>query len=172
MPALKFQIKRKCEMCGATFIAKTLESKYCSKHCIDMAYKQKKAAAKKAEQFKQIAQKVPDAREYISVAIYRLIKKGAIPYLNIGERLTRIKRTELEKMFPKREEPIEKDKPLPRLYSLEPEDCYTIGEISKKYRIDDSTVWAHIRKYSIPTRQIGNYVYAPKKEIDKLYKSL
>ena len=61
MPALKFQIKRKCEMCGATFIAKTLESKYCSKHCIDMAYKQKKAAAKKAEQFKQIAQKVPDA---------------------------------------------------------------------------------------------------------------
>ena len=32
MPALKFQIKRKCEMCGATFIAKTLESKYCSKH--------------------------------------------------------------------------------------------------------------------------------------------
>ena len=55
MPALKFQIKRKCEMCGATFIAKTLESKYCSKHCIDMAYKQKKAAAKKAEQFKQIA---------------------------------------------------------------------------------------------------------------------
>ena len=152
--------------------------------CIDMAYKQKKAAAKKAEQFKQIAQKVPDAREYISVAeavamysigrdtIYRLIKKGAIPYINIGERLTRIKRTELEKMFPKREEPIEKDKPLPRLYSLEPEDCYTIGEISKKYRIDDSTVWAHIRKYSIPTRQIGNYVYAPKKEIDKLYKSL
>ena len=60
MPALKFQIKRKCEMCGATFIAKTLESKYCSKHCIDMAYKQKKAAAKKAEQFKQIAQRVPD----------------------------------------------------------------------------------------------------------------
>lgn len=42
MPALKFQIKRKCEMCGATFIAKTLESKYCSKHCIDMAYKQKR----------------------------------------------------------------------------------------------------------------------------------
>ena len=97
MPALKFQIKRKCEMCGATFIAKTLESKYCSKHCIDMAYKQKKAAAKKAEQFKQIAQRVPDAREYISVAeavamysigrdtIYRLIKKGSIPYI-IGVR--------------------------------------------------------------------------------------
>ena len=54
--------------------------------------------------------------------IYRLIKKGAIPYINIGERLTQIKRTELEKMFPKREEPIEKDKPLPRLYR----DCRLI----------------------------------------------
>ena len=26
--------------------------------------------------------------------------------------------------------------------------------------------------HSIPTRQIGNYVYVPKSEIDKLYKSL
>ena len=43
-------------------------------------------------------------------------------------------------------------------------------EISKKYKVNDSTVYAHIRKYSIPTRQIGNYVYVPKKEIDNLYK--
>nr|DAX11456.1 MAG TPA: hypothetical protein [Bacteriophage sp.] len=30
----------------------------------------------------------------------------------------------------------------------------------------------HIRKYSIPTRQIGNYVYAHKESIDKLYKDI
>ena len=29
-----------------------------------------------------------------------------------------------------------------------------------------------IRKYSIPTRQIGNYVYAPKADIDNLYKDV
>lgn len=52
-----------------------------------------------------------------------------------------------------------------KLYSLEPKDCYTIGEISKKYKVNDSTVYAHIRKYSIPTRQIGNYVYVPKKKL-------
>ena len=56
-------------------------------------------------------------------------------------------------------------------YNLEPENCYTVGEICKKYRINDSTVWAHVRKYSIPSRQIGNYVYIPKDEIDNLYKS-
>ena len=31
-------------------------------------------------------------------------------------------------------------------------------------------LWAHFRKYSIPSRQIGNYVYVPKEEIDNLYK--
>jgi len=59
-----------------------------------------------------------------------------------------------------------------KLYSLEPEDCYTIGEICEKYQLDDSSVWAHVRKYSIPSRQIGNYVYVPKEEIDNLYKSV
>ena len=54
---------------------------------------------------------------------------------------------------------------------LEPEDCYTITEICEKYHINDSSVWAHVRKYSIPSRQIGNYVYVPKQEIDNLYKS-
>ena len=29
MPEAKFQIKRKCEVCGNTFIAKTLDSRYC-----------------------------------------------------------------------------------------------------------------------------------------------
>ena len=56
--------------------------------------------------------------------------------------------------------------------SFEPKDCYTIGEIAKKFHINDSSVFKHMRRHSIPTRQIGNYVYVPKSEIDKLYKSL
>ena len=73
---------------------------------------------------------------------------------------------------PLRTEPIDRSKPLPKSYHLEPEDGYTIGEISKTYGIDDSTVYTHIRKYSIPTRQIGNFVYAPKEDIDHLYKDV
>ena len=90
----------------------------------------------------------------------------------MGKRLIRINRKDLESLLPTRKEiRKEKEKPMPKLYSLEPEDCYTISEICKKYRINDSTVWAHVRKYSIPSRQIGNYVYVPKEEIDNLYKS-
>lgn len=78
----------------------------------------------------------------------------------------------MEKLIPTRDAiKAEKAKPMPKLYNLEPENCYTVGEICKKYHINDSSVWAHVRKYSIPSRQIGNFVYIPKEEIDNLYKS-
>lgn len=184
MPAAKFEIKRKCEECGATFIAKTLESHYCSKECTQKAYNRRKAEKKKREQMDAIISLIPEGRNYISVSeaeamfgisgktIRRMIKNGKVPAINIGERLTRVSKSALLEMVPLREEPIDRSKPLPKFYSLEPEDCYTIGEISKKFGINDCTVYTHIRKYSIPTRQIGNYVYAPKSEIDNLYKDV
>ena len=128
-----------------------------------------------------IAKSVPKVREYISIreavaiygverdTLYLMVRRGQIPSINIGTRLTRISRKDLEKMFVKR--PIAKhikETPLPKKYSLEPEDCYTIGEVCEKYHINDSSVCAHVRKYSIPSRQIGNYVYVPKEEIDNL----
>lgn len=74
-----------------------------------------------------------------------------------------LSKSELLKLFPLRKEAIEDTKPLAKLYRMKPEDCYMIGEITKKFRLDDSTVYLRIRKYSIPTRQIGNYVYVLQK---------
>lgn len=182
MPAAKFLMTRTCEICGSTFTPKTITSKYCCKKCSDVAYKRKKDREKKLNAMDTIAAGIPETRDYISIpeaialfgigknTLYRLIRNGTIPSINIGQRLTRISKDELLKMFPLRDNSIQVEKPKSKLYSLEPEDCYTIGEISKKYRVNDSTVYKQIRKYSIPTRQIGNYVYVPKSEIDKLYK--
>lgn len=184
MPGIALEIRRKCKVCGKVFLVKKLDSQFCSKRCGDVYRKRIKDANKREERLSEIILHIPDAREYISVkeavaifgverdTIYRLIKKGKIPAINLGTRLTRIKRDELEKLLPTRQEiKKESEKPVPKLYSLEPEDCYTVGEICKKYHINDSTVWSHVRKYSIPSRQIGNYVYVPKEEIDNLYKS-
>mgnify|MGYP000079747564 FL=1 len=184
MPGIALEIRRKCKVCGKVFLVKKLDSQFCSKRCGDVYRKRIKDANKREERLSEIILHIPDAREYISVkeavaifgverdTIYRLIKKGKIPAINLGTRLTRIKRDELEKLLPTRQEiKKESEKPVPKLYSLEPEDCYTVGEICKKYHINDSTVWSHVRKYSIPSRQIGNYVYIPKEEIDNLYKS-
>ena len=185
MPALGIEIKRKCPICGKVFIIKTLDSIYCSTKCSKVAYKRKKDAEKKESLFVAYAQNVPDIREYLTAkqvvalygiersTLYRLARLGKIPSINLGERLTRFKRSELDLLFHYRRDlknaPVVKGK---KLYSLEPEDCYTIGEICEKYQLDDSSVWAHVRKYSIPSRQIGNYVYVPKEEIDNLYKSV
>ena len=184
MPGIALEIRRKCKVCGKVFLVKKLDSQFCSKRCGDVYRKRIKDANKREERLSEIILHIPDAREYISVkeavaifgverdTIYRLIKKEKIPAINLGTRLTRIKRDELEKLLPTRQEiKKESEKPVPKLYSLEPEDCYTVGEICKKYHINDSTVWSHVRKYSIPSRQIGNYVYIPKEEIDNLYKS-
>jgi len=184
MARAKFEIKRKCEICGAWFYAKTVESRFCSKKCSEIASKKKKAEIEKLAKLEELVANIPDSRDYISVqeavamfsvskdTIYRLIRKGTIPCVNLGKRLIRIKKSDLENMFGGREYVLDNTfKPLPKLYNMEPENCYTIGEISEKYHVNDSTVYLHIRKYSIPIRQIGNYVYAPKEDIDNLYKS-
>ena len=67
MPALKFEIKRKCEVCGSIFVAKTLDSKCCSEKCIKVAWKRRKDEEKKQERLKAIADQVPDYRDYISI---------------------------------------------------------------------------------------------------------
>lgn len=104
--------------------------------------------------------------------LYRLVRSKALRSYNLGKRMTRICREDLERNFNLR--PIDEQKLRTRneakLYNLEPEYCYTIGEITAKFGVTEGTVYKHIRKFSIPIRQIGNYVYAPKSVIDQLYK--
>lgn len=185
MPAAKFEITRKCEVCGELFLAKTIDSRYCSPRCSKIASKRRKVEREKQLRLDEVVKRIPVSRNYIIVTeayamfgisrdtVYRLIRKGIIHSVNTGQKQTRVDKEALMKMYPLRKTPTEKRKKVvPKLYSLEPEDCYTIGDISKKYHLDESTVYLHIRRFSIPTRQIGNYVYVPKKEIDNLYKGM
>lgn len=50
MPAIGFEIKRKCKVCGEVFIAKTLDSLYCSPKCSKVAWKRKKRRAKEGRE--------------------------------------------------------------------------------------------------------------------------
>lgn len=182
MAASKFQIIRKCQVCGEEFMAKTIESWYCSPKCSKTAWKRRHDEDERNKLLDKVVKTIPKEQDFIKVTeayalfgisrftLYRLIRKGQISHINLGTNQIRVSKEELMKLYPLRPKATEKPKQVKKLYSLEPKDCYTIGEISKKYKVNDSTVYAHIRKYSIPTRQIGNYVYVPKKEIDNLYK--
>ena len=99
MARAKFEIKRKCEICGALFYAKTVESRFCSKKCSEIASKKKKAEIEKLAKLEELVANIPDSRDYISVqeavamfsvskdTVYRLIRKGTIPCVNLGKSL-------------------------------------------------------------------------------------
>lgn len=138
------KIEKECAVCGQLFIPKTVDSLYCSKVCSSAAYRKKKAQKKKEEEQKAVVEKISADRLYISVpeaialfgiaksTLYRLIRQRKIPAINLGTRLVRIDRATIEEMFPICQTPTMKEKPKMKLYSLEPEDCYTIGEIAQK----------------------------------------
>lgn len=167
---------RICPICGTRFTPKTLESIYCSRKCQQTAYRQKKRQEKEAEKLQKQIDEIKDGKKYLTVeqasvvfninkvTLYRWIREGKIPATRTGQYGTRLELKEVEKVLPYRAAE-EKDEILAtNIFDMNPAHCYTIGEICQKFDIDDSTVWAHIRKYSIPTRQVGNYVYAPKSE--------
>ncbi len=163
-------------------MAKTIESFYCSPTCSKTAWKRKHDEEERNKRLDEVVKSIPKDQELITVSeayalfgisrdtLYRLIRKEKISHVNLGTNQIRVNKKELMELYPLRPKATAKPKPMAKLYSLEPKDCYTVGEICKKFMVNESTVLQHIRKYSIPTRFISNYVYVPKKEIDKLYK--
>lgn len=166
MPAAKFEITRQCKVCGETFVAKTIESWYCSPKCSKIAWKRRKDEELRLQRLDDVVKKIPKSKEYITVpeayalfgiskeTLYRLIRKGTIPSVNAGERQTLLSKEELMKLYSLRKKALTKPKPIAKLYSLEPKDCYTIGKITEKFLVNESTVYLHIRKYN-PQIQIS-----------------
>jgi len=113
----KLKVPRICEQCGRGFEAKSIDTRYCGRKCIDASYHRRKKQAVEDERKQQILQDNLDTiaaiqtRPYISISeavilfgiskdtLRRLIKRGKIPAVNLGERLTRISRVHLENMF-------------------------------------------------------------------------
>ncbi|WP_343642285.1 helix-turn-helix domain-containing protein [Chryseobacterium sp.] len=179
------RVKRECPHCSQQFTPKTVTSVYCTEKCCKKAYQKRKSEEKKELRRQALIAKIPVDKTFITVpeavlifdiaktTVYRLIKNKRVPSVNEGSRLIRVDREALEKMFPLSTNPkMEKVSTNPFVYDLAKENCYTIGEIAQKFQLHDTSVYKHIRKYSIPTRQIGNCVYAPKSEIDKLYNGI
>ncbi|HFK5581037.1 DNA-binding protein [Elizabethkingia anophelis] len=182
----KLKIPRVCEHCSKPFEAKTITTRFCSVSCANKAGKLRKRVEKEQKEketlLKKYSSKIAEVqtREFISIAeatvmfgiskdtLHRLLKKGIITGTNLGVRLTRVRRVDLEVLFTAVELPIEKETEPEKLdYAIS--DCYTLSEISSKFNANPSTVSSVIRKFSIPKKQVGNFVYVPKDQIDKIF---
>jgi excisionase family DNA binding protein len=102
MGIAKFEIRRKCMVCGEPFMAKTVESWYCSPRCSKIAYKRRRDEEIRHSKLDVIVRKIPKSQEYVKVSeayalfgiskdtLYRLIRKGKIPYVNAGKKMIRV----------------------------------------------------------------------------------
>lgn len=177
----KIKVQRICHYCGTEFTALTTVTKYCSQRCGSMANKAKKRAEKLEKsnnETKQIKTKPIEelkAKEFLTVrevarllncsvrSAYYYIESGKIKAVNLGQRITRIKRTEIDKLF---EQP-QPEQPKPEANQFDITDCYTINEVLKKYSISETALHNLIKRKSIPKIKKGWYAYVPKPIIDK-----
>lgn len=111
------KVQRICRHCGNDFIAKTTVTKYCSHKCSQRAYKARikteKINTSNKETHSIITQpiEVLKAKEFLNVrdvatllgcsvrTTYRLIDNGTLKAVNLAERMTRIKRSDLNNLL-------------------------------------------------------------------------
>ena len=155
MPRGNYTIQRCCEECGKIFTPPTLMSKYCCPACSKRAYKKRQIAKEKEAIRQALIRRIPSSKGFLTVkeamliygiskdVLYRMIRQGSIPSYNFGQRKAKNRSKKRKK----------------ETLSFEPKDCYTIGEIAKKFHINDSSVFKHCGRhitfsYSLKTRNL------------------
>jgi len=174
------QIQRVCEFCGNEFTARTTVTKLCSAKCRKANYKAKQRAEKiqkSNSETKRIKNKPIDElkeKEFLSVrevatllgcslrTAYRLIDTGTLIGVNLAERMTRVKRSEINKLL---EQP-QKRKQILTQYNIS--ECYSLTEIQNKYGISEKALYETIRRNEMPKLKQGRFTYVPKVLIEKI----
>ena len=111
------EVQRICQFCGKEFTARTTVTQYCSDNCAKRAYKARQREAK-IEESKIETNKIKNkpledikAKEFLTVreaaallscsvrSIYYYIENGTIKAGNPSKRMTRIRRSEIDRLF-------------------------------------------------------------------------
>lgn len=177
------KIQKICKQCGKEFTAQKLNTNYCGHRCASRAYKSRKryedidVSNRETIRIKNKSLEEIKAKEFLTVkdaaillncsveTIYYYIGCSKINAINLGKRLTRIKRSEIDRLFQSKTQ----DKPIePKKYDIS--ECYYLGEIQEIYKISNSAVHSIVNRHNIPRIKKGKYVYVPKEIIDNLLK--
>ena len=178
----KIEVQRICQHCGNEFTARTTVTQYCSDICSKRAYKARlkvskiEASNKQTQKIKNQPIEELKAKEFLTVrevarllncsvrSAYYYIESGTIKAVNLGQRITRVKRSEIDKLF-EQPHPVT---PQPEQMQFDISDCYNLTEIQDKYGISETALQNLIKRNSIPKIKKGWFAYVPKTVIDKL----
>ena len=180
------KVQRICQHCGNEFTARTTTTLYCSHRCNSAAYKAKirtgkvEVSNKETQRIKTQPIEELKAKEFLTVrdiatllncsvrSVYYYIESGTIRATNLGQRITRVKRSELDKLFEQPRTVAPQPESQPEQMQFDISDCYTLTEVQNKYGISETAVQNLIKRNSITKIKKGWFAYVPKTVIDKL----
>ena len=177
------KVQRICQFCNSEFTARTTVTKYCSGNCGKKANKALKRSEKitaSNNETKRILRQpieILKAKEFLTVqevsqllncskrTAYYYIENGTIKAVNLGQRMTRVKRSEIDNLFNQsNDEPETKET---QIEQFEISDCFNIKEVQNKFGISEKAVYEIIKRNNIPKLKQGWYTYVPKRIINK-----
>src|SRR5690606_11417214 len=179
----KIEVQRICQYCEQEFTARTTVTKYCSKVCASKASRARKRAERikqsnnETKRIKNLPIEQLKAKESLTVrevalllncsvrSAYYYIVSVTISAVNLVQSMSRVKRSEIDKLFQTNNKPEKKE--------LEPiqhdiSDCYTLTEVQNKYGVSEKALQDIIKRNNIPKLKKGWYAYVPKQIIDEL----
>ena len=184
MSKANFTILRQCEHCGNMFESQKRTTRFCSHKCNSANYKlRKRQEVKKmveAETKQRLKPKVKafdlamiKEKDFLTVVevsklfgcskktVYRMIDADELKANNLSERLTRIRRKDIERLF----ETSTKETPK----ELTPENCYQMNEIVNKYKVSRNTIYSYGNKHNIQKLKKKGITYYSRTDIDNLF---
>ncbi len=177
MATSKFKVLRTCEFCGKEFYAQKVSTRYCSKRCNELAYKQRRRQRQITEAESRVLQKPIEevgSKEFLSLqdasvlfgitkrSVYNLIYNGVLQAFKLSSRMTLVRKADIEKMF---EGHVYTKKVKPERKPIT--EFYTTKEIQEKFGVSEAWVFKLAKEKKIPKVLHHGKTYWSKQHVDK-----
>ena len=173
------EVRRICQWCGKPFIAQKTTTRFCSPECAKRGYKhrikERKMELRHAQEMHELRQNL-ERQDYFTFSqaarlmgvsrqyIYKLVKEDKLRASRISNKMSFIRRTDIELML--------KSKPYERITTKEEFDIaeyYTAEQVTERYKVSTKWVWNYCRQNNIPKVRIRQFNYYSKKHIDAAF---
>ena len=173
------EVRRICQWCGKPFIAQKTTTRFCSPECAKRGYKhrikERKMELRHAQEMHELRQNL-ERQDYFTFSqaarlmgvsrqyIYKLVKEDKLRASRISNKMSFIRRTDIELML--------KSKPYERITTKEEFDIaeyYTAEQVAERYKVSTKWVWNYCRQNNIPKVRIRQFNYYSKKHIDAAF---
>ena len=177
MSTSKFRVLRTCEFCGKEFYAQKVTTRFCSRRCNELAYKQRRRQRQITEAEARVLQKPIEEvgnKEFLSLqdtsvlfgitkrSVYNLIYNGVLQAFKLSSRMTLIRRADIERIF---ESHVYTKKV--KLERKPITEFYTTAEIKEKFGVSESWVFKIGKEKNIPKILHHGKTYWSKQHVEK-----